>query len=186
MKIYQMALFFMFLAGCATTSHQKVTQDNNVKYYYGEINKSSGDGKNSYGKSFSLVKRTIDAGKGIITEIALQPPRDPKKKMKDIHTILTRVGNTNEFTVTDLESTFSGKIIFEGTEEWNWHQWKYDIKLESGRKLGGKGSVSPDGIKTEKIIYRKSGKPFIQLKEELKPITAEEYEQKHKQLTANL
>lgn len=183
MKFYQLGLICI-LAGCATSLNRNVAQDVNTKYYYGEVSLSSADGKIPYGKSVSLIKRTVDPAKEVITEVVLQPPRNTQQKPKDINTTLTRIGSSNVFSATDDEHTFDGKLTFAGTD-WNWENWTYDIKLLDGSKLNGSGLMDSIGIKTQKTFYKPDGTASVLLKEDLKSINSDEYELRHKQIMGN-
>lgn len=183
MNLIRLALIF-FLAGCATAQNRKIAQDTNTKYYYGEVSMSSSDGKTPYGKTVSLIKRTINPAKEIITEMVLQPPRNPQQKTKDIYTTLTRLGTSNVFSVTDDEHTFQGQMTFEG-DEWNWNRWTYEIKLLDGSRLKGTGLHDAIGIKTQKTFYKPDGTASVLLKEDLNSINSEEYETRHKQMMGN-
>lgn len=180
MRFVYLAIIFLF-SGCTTMLNSNKPTDTNTKYYYGEVLISSPDGKTPYGKSVSLIKRTVDPANSIITEIVLQPARDPKQKPKDINTVLKREGSTNVFSTADDAKTFSGKLTFTGAE-WSWNNWTYDIKLADGSKLDGKGVHSEAGIKTEKTFYKPDGVASILIKEDVKYISSDEYNSRHKQM----
>lgn len=183
MKLLFLILTFVFVS-CANTPSTPVSQQANTKYYFGEVFISSPDGKTPYGKSVSLIKRIVDPSQQTISEIVLQPSRDPKQKPKDINTTLKRAGNSNIFLATDDEKKFEGKLTFAGAE-WDWNNWTYDIKLADGSKLTGIGVMDLAGIKTEKTFFKSDGKASILIKEDVKVINSDEYEAKHKQIMGN-
>lgn len=180
MRFMYLTIIFLFSA-CTTMVNSNKPTSANTKYYYGDVMISSADGKTPYGKSVSLIKRTVDPAQDMITEIVLQPPRDPKQKPKDINTVLKRVGSTNVFSTSDDANTFNGKLIFTGTE-WSWNSWTYDIKLADGSKLNGKGLHDAVGIKTEKTFYKPDGGASLLIREDLKSISSDEYDSRHKQM----
>lgn len=149
-----------------------------VSYYFGEATFLSADGKQVFGKTPSLVKRVIQPRFQRINETVLQPPTNPEQLAQDIETSLVRIGKSNDFNVTDNGHTFSGVMRFTGTG-WNLPTWTYDLKLRSGGKMVGKGSVGPEGIKTEKVFQ---GEHVTMIREDLRPITAEEYARRHQEM----
>lgn len=183
MKLYYFSLFFI-LAACATLPDRKIAQVQDVEYYYGDVNLSSADGKISYGKFSSLVKRIIDPANKTITEIVLQPPRNPQQQPKDINTKLTQIGNSNVFQAVDDGHTFEGKMTFEGSE-WKWNQWSYEIELLDGSTLKGTGLIDSEGIKTQKMFYKPDGTASVLLKEDLKSIDSTKYKAHHDQIIGN-
>jgi hypothetical protein len=183
MKLLLLTLSF-FILSCASKPIASVPQEANTKYYFGEVLISSPDGKTAYGKSVSLIKRVVDPSQQTISEIVLQPSRDPKQKPKDINTTLKRAGNSNTFLATDDEKKFEGKLTFTG-DEWSWNNWTYDIKLADGSKLTGIGVMDLAGIKTEKTFFKPDGKASILIKEDVRVINSEEYAAKHKQIMGN-
>lgn len=171
----------LVLSGCATSLKPQALPEATTKFYFGEVIMSSPDGKIPYGKSVSLIKRTVDPANNTISEIVLQPPRDPKQKPKDINTILKRVESSNVFSAADDEKKFEGKLTFTGSE-WSWNNWTYDIKLADGSKLDGVGVLDASGIKTQKTFYKPDGKASILIKEDVKLISSAEYDAQHKKM----
>lgn len=180
MKHFYLLLVLIF-SGCATSLKTQALPAANTQYYYGEVIISSPDGKIPYGKSVSLIKRTVDPANNTISEIVLQPPRDPKQKPKDINTTLKRIESSNVFFASDDEKTFEGKLTFTGSE-WSWNNWTYDIKLADGSKLDGVGVLDSAGIKTQKTFYKPDGKASILIKEDVKSISSAEYDAQHKKM----
>jgi hypothetical protein len=173
MKLFFVAVMLMSLNAF---SSEALT---NTKYYYGDINISSADGKIPYGKTVSLIKRIIEPDKKMITEIVLQPPRG-QEAPHDIKTTLTRLESSNVFSAVDDGRTFEGTLSFEG-KEWAWNKWVYDIKLKDGSKLQGEGALDESGIKTRKMFFNPSGQATL-LIEDVKAITSDEYDSRHKRM----
>jgi hypothetical protein len=161
-----------------------ITAMASTNYYFGDVNFSSPDGKQSYGKTISLIKRTVVPSMSKIIEIAVQPSRNPKGKADKYITTLSRVGGSNKFLVRDEGNTFSGYMDFKGSE-WKWNNWKYNISMKSGEKIAGEGRLDQEGLKTKKLFIGKDGKPTMQIKENLKSISETEYKKQYDQLMSN-
>lgn len=150
-------------------------------YYYGDVVMASADGKIQYGETSSLVERRLDEANGKIVETVLQPPRDPNQIPKDIVTTLTRVGDSKVFDAVDDENSFSGELTFAGAG-WSGDTWTYAIRLNDGSRLEGRGTLSPDALTTAKLFFDAKGVATVCLRENLKAISRDRYEQLHEQL----
>ncbi|MDG1841548.1 MAG: hypothetical protein P8I93_04280 [Crocinitomicaceae bacterium] len=139
------------------------------KYYYGEVQFSSPDGKIFYGSTKSLVKRQILEKEAKIIETV-------KQDGQIIPTILFRKNNTNEFIASSADEDFTGGIIFEEGEDWKWTKWKYNIFLPKEKLiLIGKGELLNNIIKTEKFLIDEKGEKKVKLTEELKELKKKEF-----------
>lgn len=174
MRSLNSVLFSAFVA-CSTLAYAGQMASLDAKYYFGDVAIRSPDGKTSYGKTVSLVKRVIDPDKNQIIEFVLQPPRLPQQKPKEIKTTLTRLANSSEFSAEDDDRTFTGKMNFSGTE-WSWDRWTYEIELKNGSRLTGSGTIDSSGLKTEKIFVQPDGTTSVLIKEDLKAIEQREYD----------
>ena len=67
--------------------------------------------------------------------------------------------------------TFSGP-------EWAWTSWTYDLAISDGSgTLRGSGTLSADGIQTEKMFHAPDGSAQARIVETLTPIDEATYEQ---------
>lgn len=150
-----------------------------IAYYYGNVRYYAPDGQTPRGQTVSLVKRTVNPSASQIIEIVTQPDRQSPKRATDFKVILSRVGTSNEFSVSG--DTFRGVMAFTGAD-WNWNAWSYDIELTTGGFLRGSGTISCSGIDTNKEIQDQAHNTVLRMVEELRPISASEYERMKKAL----
>ena len=156
------------LSACAGAAALKAAGGS--AYYYGQVSSFSPDGRMPYGNADSAVKREIlDDGAHII-ETVTQPGPSPSMRPKEIVTELKRRGKTLVYDASDAGGTLAGAVTFQDPEL---KTWAYNIKLKAGGTIKGTGKLSPEGIKTEKLLSG-GGRP-MSVKEDLKAVSEREY-----------
>ena len=165
----------VFLVGRAAA---ETAPPDRVEYYRGPVEYLSADGKVSYGKSESLVQRTVSPARARIIEEVVQPARKPGQPAQVFVTTLERVGATTRFSASDAGKTFSGTLAYTGAG-WAWDAWTYDIKLAAGGGLTGQGKLDASGLSTDKVLTDAAGKPTTLVRERLARITAAQHAAQH-------
>ena len=143
--------------------------EDGTAYYYGQASFFSPDGKLPYGNTDSAVRREISGGGSCITETVTQPGSAHSMRPKEIVTVLKRRKKTLVYDASDSGGTFSGAVAFKDP---GLTAWTYNIKLKAGGAITGSGSLSPEGIKTEKQL---AGVRPMSVKEDLKTVSEKEY-----------
>ncbi len=143
--------------------------ENVTTYYYGQVLFFSPDGKLPYGSGDSAVRREISNGGARIIETVTQPGSGHSMRPKEIVTTLKRRKKTLVYDASDSGGTFSGTVAFKDP---GLTDWTYNIKLKAGGSITGAGSLSPEGIKTEKQL---AGVRPMSVKEDLKAVSEKEY-----------
>lgn len=156
------------LAACAGAVTLKAA--GGTAYYYGQVSLFSPDGRLPYGKTDSAVKREVLDGGARIIETVTQPAAGHGMRPKESVTELKRRKKTLVYDASDAKGTFSGTVVFKGPELKN---WTYNIKLAKGGEIKGSGSLSEEGIKTEKQLTG-GGRPMM-VKEDLKAVSEQVY-----------
>ena len=156
------------LAACAGAVTLKA--DAGTAYYFGPAAFFSPDGRLPYGKTDSAVKREVLDGGARIIETVTQPAPAPGMRPKESVTELKRRKQTLVYTASDDKGTFSGTVTFKDPAL---KSWTYKIKMAKGGEITGTGSLSEEGIKTEKRITG-PGRPML-AREDLKPVSEENY-----------
>jgi len=155
------------LSACAGTVAVKVTDG--AAYYCGESSFFSPDGRLPYGSAETAVKREILSGGARIIETVTQPGHSPGMPAKTIVTELKRRGKRLVYDVSDAGGTFSGTITFKNGQL---NSWTYDLKLKDGGTVKGSGSLTGEGIRTEKQLT--GGRPML-VKDDLKTASESKY-----------
>lgn len=141
-----------------------------INYYQGTSTTTSPDGSTPYGPPAAvLVRRHVDPAAGIIEESVIN-------NGQAFPTTLTWTQGT-EFSASDEGATFRGTVTFSGPE-WAWTSWTYDIAMSDGSgTLRGNGSLSADGIHTEKMFHAPDGSAQARIVEALIPIDEATYDE---------
>jgi hypothetical protein len=156
------------LTACAGAVTLKA--DAGTAYYFGPAAFFSPDGRLPYGKTDSAVKREVLDGGARILETVTQPAPGHGMRPKESVTELKRRKQTLVYSASDDKGTFSGTVTFKDPAL---KSWTYKIKMAKGGELTGSGSLSGEGIKTEKKITG-PGRPML-VREDLKPVSEENY-----------
>jgi hypothetical protein len=143
-------------------------------YYFGDVKHFAPDGAKVLWKTTSLVKRVLDPSQNTIMETVTQPPRAPNSPAVEFTMIGTRVGNTNTFSVTAPDHSYSGAMTYSGPD-WKWSHWSYDLTMKTGEKIAGGGSVTGEGVKITKLWLGPGGELTRLIQEDLKPISEAKY-----------
>lgn len=150
--------------------------DDQVSYYFGDVQYFSEDGKIPYGGTHSLIKRTTSPQKLNITEELIQPPRRQGQPAFQTVTTITRVDESNVLVATDDLHSFIGKMTFTG-DNWMWTSWTYSLAFIgggfSGGKLVGSGTLNSGGMTIEKKFYTQTGVTLV--RENLKSISQNQF-----------
>jgi hypothetical protein len=155
------------LSACAGTVAVKAASG--AAYYYGEAAFFSPDGRLPYGKADKAVKREILDNGARIVETVTQPAPSPSMQPKVIVTELKRRKGKLVYDASDAGGTFTGTLTYKDAELKN---WTYNIKLKAGGTIKGTGSITAEGLKTEKQLT--GGRPMA-IKEDLKTVSEEQY-----------
>jgi hypothetical protein len=86
---------------------------------------------------------------------------------------LNRVGGTNTFEI-EKNQFVSGKIHFIGNN-WEWHDWNYEVGFGEEFSARGLAFVADGKIHTIKLVTKKSDKTIYKVREEITPISENEY-----------
>lgn len=135
-----------------------------VAYFLGSYTATSPDGKQQFGKSTYVVKRSmLPASRTIVEEVK----RDNFASV----TTLRQRGDSPVFDVTDATGTFSGTVTFAGNP-YGPSSWNYLITIiKTGQIISGSGSLTNAGIQTNKLISEANGKESARALEQLAPST---------------
>lgn len=169
MKILKTGFILAAAALCACAGAVTLKAADGTAYYFGKVEYFSPDGNLPYGKTESAVKREVLDGGARIIETVTQPGAAPGVPAKEIVTELKRLKKKLVYSAADAKGTFSGTVTFKDPEL---KSWTYNIKLAKGGDIKGSGSVSAEGIKTEKQLTE--GRPML-MKETLKTVSEAEY-----------
>ena len=151
-----------------------------LTYYHGSVRFTSPDGSRELGRTESLVKRVVDEEAGRIEETVLQPAREAGKPAEEFSAVLTRLGSSRDFQLSDRAGT-SGVIRFEGDA---YSAWSYDLRVKDGRRLTGRGAIDEEGLKAVKRLASQDGSPFMAIEEDLKAIGPADYRELRERLLA--
>ncbi len=156
------------LAACAGAVTLKVA--GGVSYYYGQVSSFSPDGKLPYGKNDLALKREVLDGGARVVETVTEAAPAPGMRPRVTVTELKRRKKTLVYDAADDKGAFSGTVTFKDPAL---SSWTYRIKFVKGGELTGSGSLSGDGIKTEKSVTG-PGRPMM-LREDLKAVSEDNY-----------
>ena len=160
------------LTGCAAPQPTASTAEPSTVWYSGTVAVSSADGATPYGPpKQALVARTVDKAHNLIVEVVVD---DGVLRT----TTLQREGDSNVFSATDNDKTFSGKVMMTG-EGWNISGWTYDLAMADGSgRIAGTATVDASGIQTEKHFVTPDGRKKVRIADTLTPISKAEYDAK--------
>lgn len=168
MNALKSTLILAAAALCACAGAVTLKAAGGTAYYFGPVELLSPDGRLPYGKTEAAVKREVLDGGARIIETVTQPGAAPGVPAKEIVTEL-RLKKKLVYSVSDAKGSFSGTVTFKDPEL---KSWTYNIKLAKGGGIKGSGSVSEEGIKTEKQLT--GGRPML-VRETLKAVSEAEY-----------
>lgn len=135
------------MAACAGTIVLKAADG--VSYYYGSVSFLSPDGRLPYRKTETVVRREIMENGDRILETVSQPSYSPSMKPEITVTELRRRGKTLVYDASDRGRTFSGTVTFRDTALMS---WTYEIKMQDGSAVTGKGELTKERLLTEKQL----------------------------------
>jgi hypothetical protein len=135
-----------------------------VAFYLGSYTATSPDGKQQFGKSTYVVKRSVlPASRTIVEEVK----RDNFASV----TTLRQRGDTPVFDVSDATGAFTGTVTFSGNP-YGPSSWTYLITItKTGQIISGTGALTNAGIQTNKLISEANGKESARALEQLAPST---------------
>lgn len=155
-------------AACSGTAPRPAADS--VSLYYGQSVFLSPDGRLPYNKTEAALKREVLEGGALVRETFTRPGAAPGVPPELVVVELRRRG---ESLVYEAKGSFSGTATFASPRL---KGWTLDLKAGAGGSMTGSGTASSSGYRVER---RLSGvaRPML-IKEELKAVTAEDYERR--------
>lgn len=163
----------LIACGAATsdvpTTHAEEHAATSVRYYEGTSTTTSPDGATPYGPPVAvLVRRQVDPAAQRIEEHVINEGRAFPTTLRQTQ--------GEEFSASDEGETFHGTVTFSGPD-WAWTSWTYDLTMSDGSgTLRGSGTLSAEGIDTEKMFHGPDGSAQALIVEHLRPIDEATYE----------
>ena len=150
-----------------------------VTYFSGSTMVRLQDGRNVVA-SDSWVCRTVDQASNTITEQLITIDHRPNVPAREF-IVTFHVTEDGTFTMQERKKAFVGAGYLQGPA-WHWTAWHSLSLLPDGAYVDSKDQRVSDGLMIEKLWCDAFGHSSVSMSEQLKPVTAAEFQAKRRQV----
>lgn len=159
--------------GCADThaARQPTTPPDECICYRGTSELHLPGGRNAPGGA-SVVRRTVSAARGVITEEVVAPA-GPGGGTREF--VVDMTVNGDKLTLAERSNAFVGSGTLEGSA-WAWNAWTTESILPAGTRVTSRDTRTADTLTAEKQVFAPDGTAQLSITETYQRISNDEFE----------
>ena len=151
-----------------------------VGYYFGTTTQTLPDGRPA-GSMDCLVKRSLYPAEGLLIEIDACV-RAGAAKATEFVLVAAVAGSVYRFV--ELGGAFRGSGTLSGPA-WAWTSWKSRSTMGDGGVVESSDRMTGAGIETDKKYFNAAGALVVNMREDLRPISKDDYAERRGKLFPN-